>query len=192
MKTEKCNSTSHWSWRAVGLAVFVICLGIYIWLPHRAYHLEAKTTLQGGQQMSVQFKVQSTWGWTAPSRLVDMKVQINQRDLPIEKKAYYGLGPIDTNKKPIITTHRGFPDLALWGRPESGLGQIHWRFLNFSFSEVRIQRNDHTEVAYFAEPLPPPVARSLLPQKPRPPIYLSTNKIFPISPEEIAKHKAGL
>lgn len=130
--------------------------------------------------MSAQLKVESTWGWTVPSRLVDMRIQIGQRDLPIDKKAYYGLEPVDIDKKPIITEHRGFPDLALWGRPNSELKQIHWRFLNFSLSELRIQRGGQVETAYFAEPPPPPIVHPLsLPPTPAP-IYLSTNKIRPI------------
>lgn len=137
--------------------------------------------------MSAQFKVQSAWGWTKPSRLVDMKVQIDQRNLPIEKRAYSRLAPIDIGQKPTIAERGGFPDLALFGLPKSSLGQIHWRFLNFSFSELRVQRGGQVKVSYFAEPPAPSTVRPLPIQPPAVAVYMSTNEMRPISMGEIKK-----
>jgi hypothetical protein len=173
-------------WVFSGILALVAGLGLYCLAPHYRSILAADTTLQGGQKMSVKFTVQSPYGWQAPTKLVGMEVKIDQRVLWLDEKGYYGLDPINVNIKPVITERRGFPEITLQGSAGSDLKVIHWRFLNFSFSELSVQRAGEPQVSYFAEPPLPPVERPL-PHQEQAAIYLDSNENRPIPSKPVSR-----
>ncbi len=154
MKTKTPTVARHISWPMLSVAVLLVAAGIYIWLPHRTQVIESHSVLQSGLKMDASITLESPWGWTAPSRIADMNVRINGKDVPVNKRAFHGLGPFSSGTNPIIGEKGGFPEIVLHGSPGNPLTEADWYFQNYSFSELRIVRNHLEEATYYADPHP--------------------------------------
>ncbi len=170
------------------VAILLIASIVYVSLPHRTQTIQAHSTLQNGMKMEAHFTVQSPWGWAVPDRLITMDVSINGKDVPIAREAYYGLRPFDLKRRPIIAETKGFPEIVMWGVPKGSLGEVHWHFLNYSFSELNVMKDRHENISYFSTP-PPPLGQMQLAQynAPVPVTIIGKESIKKISSKDLTK-----
>jgi hypothetical protein len=156
MNTQKIPSVWLTSKLVWSVGALLIAAGIFIWLPHRTRVIEAHSMLQTGKSMDAEMTLQSSWGWTLPDRVVGLRVELDKKQLPMPREAYYGIGPVDINRTPIIGEHLGFPEITLYGRPKSDFDLVKWLFLNNSYSERHLMKGHQTSITYHSEPPPSP------------------------------------
>ncbi len=161
MKSRVFNPTRFTVLGYSGIACLAVLVGLGGLLPQRTQDVQAQTILQNGVVMAVRFKLQSPWPWSVPSRVVKMEVTINGENVPVAREAYYGLNPLDLNRKAIIAEANGFPEIVAWGAPKSSLSEVRWRFLNYSFSERDMIQNRQRIASYYVEPFPAPQQKLL-------------------------------
>lgn len=129
---------------------------IFLWEFHRTEVIETRTTLQGGQRIDVLLSLQSTWRWQTPDRIVDLRVLLDGAECPVDRAAYYGLGPVDPQRKPLVFEIRGYPEIVIQGSKGGPFAEIRFRFENYSFSERRLITGKESETKYYAMAPPPP------------------------------------
>jgi hypothetical protein len=188
MRTQKFPFKWLTSWLAWSLAALLIAAVIFIWLSHRTQVIEAHSTLQNGMKMNVRLTSQLPWGWVLPNRLIAMDVSINGKNVPVAMEAYYGLQPLDLSRRVIIAETGGFPEIVAWGASKSSLADVHWRFLNYSFSELDVFRNHREDISYYSSP-PLPLGQIRVAQYDAsvPVIIIGKDSIKKISTKDLTK-----
>jgi hypothetical protein len=154
MKTEQHPSGSTNWWPLYCLGLLLVGVAIYVLLPHRTQTIESHSILQNGIKMDAHFTLQSPWGWAPPSRIVEMSVTIDGKDVSIAESGYQGVSPINPAIQPVIAERRGFPMIILRGMAKDPLSEADWYFQNYTFSERRIVRDHREQVSYYADPHP--------------------------------------
>jgi hypothetical protein len=143
--------TSRWPLITIG-ALLIAALSSVIWLPPKIKQFTVFSTLQNKQAMQVSVRLKAAWPWSAPDRLIDFKVSIDGKEAHVPKEFFTNITPLDVTKKLLVSEWKGYPEIIMWGQTGSSLNEVHWWFLNDSFSELRIEQNRKWENTYHAEP----------------------------------------
>jgi hypothetical protein len=140
---------------AVVLLLLMGVAALFIWpVQKRTYTVYA--TLQTQEKIEVHASMQSRWPWAAPDRLTEFRVLINGKLANVPNEFFKSILPLDFTRKLMLSDWRGYPEILMWGKKGSSLQEVHWRFMNDSFSELRIKQGQDWKSKYHSEPLPPP------------------------------------